>query len=52
MVRTLSLFYWISRDSPSNSYELKMYAEDGQFLPTAIIINLGYNLIKARPVGF
>jgi len=35
MVRTLKLFYWISGDYPSDSYELKMYAEDGQFLPTA-----------------
>ena len=35
MRRTLKFFYWISGDSPSDSYEFKMYAEDGQPLPTA-----------------
>jgi len=35
MKRTLQLFYWISGDPPSDSYELTIYTEDGQPLPTA-----------------
>jgi len=35
MKRTLKFFYWISGDPPSDSYELKMYTEDEQPLPTA-----------------
>jgi len=35
MKRTLQLFYWISGDPPSDSYELTIYVEDGQPLPTA-----------------
>jgi len=35
MKRRLQLFYWISGDPPSDSYELEMKVEDGQPLPTA-----------------
>ena len=35
MKRTLQVFYWISGDPPFDSYELTLYAEDGEPLPTA-----------------
>jgi len=31
----MQLFYWISGDPPSDSYELTIYTEDGEPLPTA-----------------
>jgi len=38
MKRTIQLFYWISGDLPSDSYELTIYAEDGEPLPTAFAL--------------
>jgi len=38
MKRTLQVFYWISGDPPFDSYELTLYAEDGEHLPTASAI--------------
>jgi len=35
MGRTVKFFYWISGDPPSDSYELKFHAEDGETMPTA-----------------
>jgi len=35
MKRTLQVFYWISGDPPFDSYELTLYAEHGEPLPTA-----------------
>jgi len=32
---TVQLFYWISGDPPSDSYELRIYPEDGEPLLTA-----------------
>ena len=38
MKRTLQLFYWISGDPPSDSYEITICAGDGQPLPTAFLL--------------
>jgi len=35
MKQTLQLFYWISGDPPSHSYDLTIYAEEGGSLLTA-----------------
>ena len=51
MKRTLQLFYWISGDPPSDSYEITIGTADGQPLPTAFALQKALAATNDRLVG-
>jgi len=51
MKQTIQLFYWISGDPPSDSYEATIYAEDGEPLPTASALQKNMAATNDRLAG-